>query len=46
MYRDMGVSLFGYWEIFYWEMNNEKSQEYIDERFILNRDKKIDTVLN
>ncbi len=46
MYRDMGVSLFGYWEIFYWEMNKEKSQEYIDERFILNRDKKIDTVLN
>lgn len=22
MYRDMGYSLYGYWEIFYWEMNN------------------------
>ena len=22
-YRDLGYSLFGYWEIFYWEMNND-----------------------
>lgn len=23
LYRDMGYSLFGYWEVFYWEANNE-----------------------
>lgn len=28
MYRDMGYSLSGYWEIFYWDMNNEEWQEY------------------
>ena len=22
LYRDLGYSLFGYWEVFYWEMNN------------------------
>lgn len=29
IYRDIGYSLYGYWEIFYWEMNNEKASEYI-----------------
>lgn len=28
LYRDMGYSLSGYWEIFFWEMNNELSPEY------------------
>ena len=28
LYRDMGYSLGGYWEIFYWEVNNEKASEY------------------
>lgn len=28
LYRDMGYSLYGYWEIFYWEMNNEEAGEY------------------
>ena len=28
LYRDLGYSLFGYWEIFYWEANNEKAAEY------------------
>jgi len=28
LYRDMGYSVFGYWEIFYWEMNNEEAEEY------------------
>lgn len=28
MYRDMGYSLYGYWEIFYWEVNNEEAFEY------------------
>jgi hypothetical protein len=46
MYRDMGYSLYGYWEVFYWEMNNEKSQEYIDKRKILNRDLKLNDILN
>jgi len=28
MYRDMGYPLFGYWEIFHWETNNEIADEY------------------
>lgn len=24
LYRDMGYSLSGYWEIFYWEINNDE----------------------
>ncbi len=28
LYRDMGYSLSGYWEIFYWESNNELAHEY------------------
>lgn len=28
LYRDMGYSLSGYWEIFYWEVNNEDSHLY------------------
>lgn len=28
LYRDMGYSLSGYWEIFYWEMNNEYANDY------------------
>lgn len=28
LYRDIGYSLYGYWEIFYWEVNNELSNEY------------------
>jgi len=28
LYRDMGYSLFGYWEIFYWEVNNDEAHEY------------------
>lgn len=27
-YRDIGYSLYGYWEIFYWEMNNEDAADY------------------
>ena len=27
-YRDMGYSLFGYWEIFYWNSNNPIANEY------------------
>ncbi len=29
MYRDMGYSLFGYWEIFYWEVNNPDAGQYL-----------------
>ena len=29
LYRDIGYSLNGYWEIFYWEMNNEIADEYV-----------------
>lgn len=28
LYRDMGYSLYGYWEIFYWEVNNPKAGKY------------------
>lgn len=30
LYRNMGYSLYGYWEVFYWETNNPRSKEYID----------------
>lgn len=29
LYRDIGYSLGGYWEIFYWEMNNPDADEYL-----------------
>ena len=28
LYRDMGYSLSGYWEIFYWEVNNPEAADY------------------
>ncbi|MEM1219601.1 MAG: hypothetical protein AAGH79_11835 [Bacteroidota bacterium] len=28
LYRNMGYSLFGYWEVFYWEVNNEEADRY------------------
>lgn len=28
LYRDMGYSLNGYWEIFYWDWNNEEKDSY------------------
>jgi hypothetical protein len=28
LYRDMGYSLSGYWEIFYWDLNNEEAEDY------------------
>lgn len=28
LYRKMGYSLSGYWEVFYWDMNNEIAEEY------------------
>ena len=28
LYRNMGYSLSGYWEVFYWEINNEIASEY------------------
>jgi hypothetical protein len=28
LYRDMCYSLSGYWEIFYWDMNNEDARKY------------------
>lgn len=27
-YRDLGYSLYGYWEIFYWELNNGDASNY------------------
>lgn len=28
LYRSMGYSLFGYWEVFYWEANNPDADSY------------------
>lgn len=28
LYRKMGYSLSGYWEVFYWDMNNDRCFEY------------------
>lgn len=28
LYRRMGISLFGYWETFYWEANNPYAEEF------------------
>ena len=28
LYRNMGYSLSAYWEIFYWDMNNDEADEY------------------
>lgn len=28
LYKCMGYSLFGFWEVFYWEANNENANEY------------------
>ena len=28
LYRDMGYSIFGYWEIFYWVVNNPDAKKY------------------
>lgn len=28
LYRDIGYSLFGYWEVFYWEVNNPHAKDY------------------
>jgi hypothetical protein len=30
--RDIGYSLSGYWEIFYWDMNNEDARKYKPKR--------------
>jgi len=27
-YRDMGYSLYGYWEVFHWDMNNPEAEDY------------------
>ncbi len=29
LFRDLGYSLFGYWELFYWEVNNPAASEYV-----------------
>lgn len=29
LYRDLGYSLYGYWEIFYWEANNPIALKYV-----------------
>ncbi len=29
LYRDIGYSLFGYWEVFYWGANNDIAEDYV-----------------
>lgn len=29
LYRKMGYSLSGYWEVFYWDMNNDEAADYV-----------------
>ena len=29
LYRDLGYSLDGYWEVFYWDMNNPETDKYV-----------------
>lgn len=31
-YRSIGYSLYGYWEIFYWEVNNPDFDKYVPNR--------------
>jgi hypothetical protein len=28
LYRKLGYSLFGYWEVFHWDVNNPQAEEY------------------
>lgn len=37
LYRDMGYSLFGYWEIFYWKANNEEAKNYRPQQVCLGK---------
>ena len=32
LYRHIGYSIFGYWEVFYWDWNNEKCDEWNPQR--------------
>ncbi len=34
LYRDLGYSLSSYWEVFYWDWNNEKAAEYVPNSII------------
>ncbi len=34
LYRNMGYSLSGYWEVFYWEVNNPDAQKYNEEKLL------------
>lgn len=43
LYRDIGYSLSGYWEVFYWDWNNEDADEY---RVAEIRDERIDGILD
>ena len=43
IYRNMGYSLFGFWELFYWDVNNEKACEYNPTQLI--RDKRLGDIL-
>lgn len=43
-YRDLGYSLSGYWEVFYWEVNNPDADSYNPIKYI--RKNKLNKILN
>lgn len=45
LYRDIGISINGYWEVFYWSMNNDDTEKYIENRKLINRRLKINRLL-
>ena len=34
LYKNMGVSLYMFWEVFYWEVNNERADEYCSRQMV------------
>lgn len=47
LYRDIGISLFGYWEVFYWNANHDDDKicEYSEKIKSIRRDNKINQIL-
>jgi len=46
LYRDIGYSLSGYWEIFYWDLNNEDCSEYNHNQYLIRNGEIFDTKVN
>ncbi len=47
LYRDMGYSLGGYWEVFYWNWNNEDVDDYSPVKELTEeRSQKVESLIN